>query len=247
MIIILSSLVSHCLCDIVLSVNVFILQAGVLSLFRLCPLGKLQHKLFSYSCSGICWYCPLCVISCLDTLRGRGCMTWCPDFLLLTGEGSLPTQRAHHWKQMNGKVIKSFSILTLCSSPLSLSISPSPSVSHNDLALQLRILHSNRLSQIDLHNFTKVATDITRLQAGHVQAQVLSLCRQECELCVRGTSFSATKLMLWIDWSYTSDNHSSNSNVSPQLDFPAPIFRCLLFMSCVGPRRRTLWGSHWNR
>lgn len=51
----------------------------------------------------------------------------------------------------------------------------SPSVSHNDLALQLRILHNNHLSQIDLHNFSKVATDITRLQAGHVQAQVLSL------------------------------------------------------------------------
>lgn len=49
----------------------------------------------------------------------------------------------------------------------------SPSVSHNDLALQLRILHNNRLSQIDLHNVSKVATDITRLQAGHVQAQVL--------------------------------------------------------------------------
>ncbi|KAG7242543.1 hypothetical protein INR49_020256 [Caranx melampygus] len=46
---------------------------------------------------------------------------------------------------------------------------------HNDLALQLRILHSNRLSQIDLHNFTKVATDITRLQAGHVQAQMFAV------------------------------------------------------------------------
>ncbi|TKS69814.1 Dipeptidase 2 [Collichthys lucidus] len=42
---------------------------------------------------------------------------------------------------------------------------------HNDLALQLRILHNNQLSQIDLHNVSKVATDITRLQAGHVQAQ----------------------------------------------------------------------------
>ncbi|KAM7015724.1 dipeptidase 2 [Tautogolabrus adspersus] len=46
---------------------------------------------------------------------------------------------------------------------------------HNDLALQLRILHDNRLSKIDLHNVSKVATDITRLQAGHVQAQMFAV------------------------------------------------------------------------
>ncbi|XP_029953483.1 dipeptidase 2 [Salarias fasciatus] len=46
---------------------------------------------------------------------------------------------------------------------------------HNDLALQLRILHNNRLSQIDLHNVSKVATDISRLQAGHVQTQMFSV------------------------------------------------------------------------
>ncbi|XP_008280167.1 dipeptidase 2 [Stegastes partitus] len=46
---------------------------------------------------------------------------------------------------------------------------------HNDLALQLRILHDNRLSQIDLHNVSKVATDIYRLQAGHVQAQMFAV------------------------------------------------------------------------
>lgn len=46
---------------------------------------------------------------------------------------------------------------------------------HNDLALQLRIHHNNRLSQIDLHNVSKVATDITRLQAGHVQAQMFAV------------------------------------------------------------------------
>uniref|UniRef100_A0A3P8SKV6 Dipeptidase n=1 Tax=Amphiprion percula TaxID=161767 RepID=A0A3P8SKV6_AMPPE len=46
---------------------------------------------------------------------------------------------------------------------------------HNDLALQLRILHNNRLNQIDLHNVSKVATDISRLQAGHVQAQVFAV------------------------------------------------------------------------
>ncbi|XP_039989609.1 dipeptidase 2 isoform X2 [Xiphias gladius] len=45
---------------------------------------------------------------------------------------------------------------------------------HNDLALQLRILHNNNLSQVDLHNVSKVATDITRLQAGHVQAQMFA-------------------------------------------------------------------------
>lgn len=58
--------------------------------------------------------------------------------------------------------------------PFCFSLHPlSPSVSHNDLALQLRILHNNQLSQIDLHNVSKLATDITRLQAGHVQAQVI--------------------------------------------------------------------------
>ncbi|XP_070821735.1 dipeptidase 2 [Chaetodon trifascialis] len=46
---------------------------------------------------------------------------------------------------------------------------------HNDLALQLRRLHNNRLSQIDLHNVSKVATDITRLQAGHVQTQMFAV------------------------------------------------------------------------
>ncbi|XP_037340481.1 dipeptidase 2 [Pungitius pungitius] len=46
---------------------------------------------------------------------------------------------------------------------------------HNDLALQLRILHSNRLSQVDLHNISKVATDINRLKAGRVQAQMFAV------------------------------------------------------------------------
>ncbi|XP_034725261.1 dipeptidase 2 isoform X1 [Etheostoma cragini] len=46
---------------------------------------------------------------------------------------------------------------------------------HNDLALQLRRLYNNQLSQIDLHNVSKVATDITRLQAGHVQAQMFAV------------------------------------------------------------------------
>nr|XP_020448101.1 dipeptidase 1 isoform X1 [Monopterus albus] len=46
---------------------------------------------------------------------------------------------------------------------------------HNDLALQLKILHNNHLTQIDLHNVSKMATDITRLQAGHVQAQMFSV------------------------------------------------------------------------
>ncbi|XP_013863435.1 dipeptidase 2 isoform X2 [Austrofundulus limnaeus] len=45
---------------------------------------------------------------------------------------------------------------------------------HNDLALQLRIHHSNNLSQIDLNHIDKVATDISRLRAGHVQTQVFA-------------------------------------------------------------------------
>ncbi|KAI9546146.1 hypothetical protein NQZ68_029381 [Dissostichus eleginoides] len=46
---------------------------------------------------------------------------------------------------------------------------------HNDLALQLRKLHNNRLSQIDLHNVSNLATDINRLQAGHVQTQMFAV------------------------------------------------------------------------
>ncbi|KAJ8407880.1 hypothetical protein AAFF_G00269240 [Aldrovandia affinis] len=45
---------------------------------------------------------------------------------------------------------------------------------HNDVALQLRILHNNRLSRIDLHNINNVATDINRLSTGHVGGQVFS-------------------------------------------------------------------------
>ncbi|KAM9408596.1 dipeptidase 2 isoform 2-T2 [Pholidichthys leucotaenia] len=45
---------------------------------------------------------------------------------------------------------------------------------HNDLALKLRIHHNNRLSHVDLYNATKVATDISRLKAGHVQAQIFA-------------------------------------------------------------------------
>ncbi|XP_023646087.1 dipeptidase 2 isoform X1 [Paramormyrops kingsleyae] len=45
---------------------------------------------------------------------------------------------------------------------------------HNDLALQLRILHNNRLNQIDLHNISNVATDINRLKEGHIGTQVFS-------------------------------------------------------------------------
>ncbi|KAJ8343336.1 hypothetical protein SKAU_G00306650 [Synaphobranchus kaupii] len=45
---------------------------------------------------------------------------------------------------------------------------------HNDLALQLRILHDNRLGLIDLHNISNVATDINRLRAGHVGGQVFA-------------------------------------------------------------------------
>ncbi|XP_026150056.1 dipeptidase 2 [Mastacembelus armatus] len=61
---------------------------------------------------------------------------------------------------------------------------------HNDLALQLRIHHSNRLSHIDLHNVSIVATDITRLQAGQVQAQMFAayvLCGAQDKDAVRLT------------------------------------------------------------
>lgn len=46
---------------------------------------------------------------------------------------------------------------------------------HNDLALQLRKLHNNHLNNIDVYNLSNIATDITRLQAGHVQAQMFAV------------------------------------------------------------------------
>ncbi|CAL1604289.1 unnamed protein product [Knipowitschia caucasica] len=46
---------------------------------------------------------------------------------------------------------------------------------HNDLALQLRKLYDNHMSQIDLYNVSTIATDINRLLAGHVQAQMFSV------------------------------------------------------------------------
>ncbi|XP_031602470.1 dipeptidase 2 [Oreochromis aureus] len=46
---------------------------------------------------------------------------------------------------------------------------------HNDLALQLRIRHNNSLSQVDLHNLSKVSTDISRFKAGHVQTQMFAV------------------------------------------------------------------------
>ncbi|KPP64521.1 dipeptidase 3-like, partial [Scleropages formosus] len=45
---------------------------------------------------------------------------------------------------------------------------------HNDLALQLRILHNNKLSHIRLYNLSNVATDINRLKTGRVGAQVFA-------------------------------------------------------------------------
>ncbi|KAM6980566.1 dipeptidase 2 [Aplochiton taeniatus] len=61
---------------------------------------------------------------------------------------------------------------------------------HNDLALQLRILHNNRLSRIDLHSLSKLATDINRLQAGGVGAQMFAvyvLCQAQDKDAVRLT------------------------------------------------------------
>ncbi|XP_072321457.1 dipeptidase 2 [Eucyclogobius newberryi] len=46
---------------------------------------------------------------------------------------------------------------------------------HNDLALQLRKLYNNNVNKIDLHNMSKIATDINRFRAGHVQAQMFSV------------------------------------------------------------------------
>lgn len=46
---------------------------------------------------------------------------------------------------------------------------------HNDLALQLRKLHNNRINHINFYNLSNIATDITRLHAGQVQAQMFAV------------------------------------------------------------------------
>ncbi|XP_014889636.1 dipeptidase 1 isoform X2 [Poecilia latipinna] len=46
---------------------------------------------------------------------------------------------------------------------------------HNDLALRLRIHYNNQLSKINLTHLTRVATDISRLRAGHVQTQMFAV------------------------------------------------------------------------
>ncbi|XP_012723618.2 dipeptidase 2 [Fundulus heteroclitus] len=46
---------------------------------------------------------------------------------------------------------------------------------HNDIALRLRILHNNQLSKINLTHLNNVATDISRLRAGHVQTQMFAV------------------------------------------------------------------------
>ncbi|XP_062327627.1 dipeptidase 2 isoform X1 [Osmerus eperlanus] len=61
---------------------------------------------------------------------------------------------------------------------------------HNDLPLRLRILYDNKLSQIDLLNVRKVATDIGRLTAGHVGGQMFAayvLCKAQGMDAVRLT------------------------------------------------------------
>ncbi|XP_067296441.1 dipeptidase 2 [Pseudorasbora parva] len=61
---------------------------------------------------------------------------------------------------------------------------------HNDLALRLRIIYNNKLSRVSLHNIPHVATDISRLTAGHVGGQVFAayvLCTAQDKDAVRLT------------------------------------------------------------
>jgi len=44
--------------------------------------------------------------------------------------------------------------------------------SHNDFALQLRIFYQNRLSRVNLRELNKTHTNLAKLQAGYVGAQV---------------------------------------------------------------------------
>ncbi|XP_033843247.1 dipeptidase 2 [Periophthalmus magnuspinnatus] len=46
---------------------------------------------------------------------------------------------------------------------------------HNDLALQLRKHYNNQLNHINFYDIKEIATDISRLQAGHVQGQMFSV------------------------------------------------------------------------
>ncbi|XP_043100102.1 dipeptidase 2 [Puntigrus tetrazona] len=61
---------------------------------------------------------------------------------------------------------------------------------HNDLALRLRMHHNNKLSAFSMHNNPKVATDISRLTAGHVGGLVFAayvLCTAQDKDAVRLT------------------------------------------------------------
>lgn len=61
---------------------------------------------------------------------------------------------------------------------------------HNDLALQLRKLYNNSLNNINVYNISSISTDIYRLQAGHVQAQMFAayvLCGAQDKDAVRLT------------------------------------------------------------
>lgn len=61
---------------------------------------------------------------------------------------------------------------------------------HNDLALRLRIYYNNKLRLLDSHNIPRVATDISRLTAGHVGGQVFAayvLCTAQDKDAVRLT------------------------------------------------------------
>ncbi|XP_016103843.1 dipeptidase 3-like isoform X2 [Sinocyclocheilus grahami] len=61
---------------------------------------------------------------------------------------------------------------------------------HNDLALRLRMHHNNKLSTFNMHHNPRVATDISRLTAGHVGGQVFAayvLCTAQDKDAVRLT------------------------------------------------------------
>ncbi|XP_066511203.1 dipeptidase 2-like [Hoplias malabaricus] len=45
---------------------------------------------------------------------------------------------------------------------------------HNDLALRLRIMFNNKLDQFNFYNYSKTATNINKLKAGHVGGQIFA-------------------------------------------------------------------------
>lgn len=68
--------------------------------------------------------------------------------------------------------------------------------SHNDFVLRLRILYQNRLSRVNLRELNKTHTNLAKLQAGYVGAQVRTAVVVSRERMFTLASFPNTKVLL---------------------------------------------------